>query len=140
MNLTHFHHTCMAGGNIYNSSRILHALLKKSYKTGGCLLKLSDQDHRIQNTSGWVGGVSCCPNPLKKLNIPRRRRSAIPWLAAAQTGIIGVLLAGRGNGSCTACWAPSASAAMASIETERLVKAFYFVFKTYIIGLLLNLR
>ena len=58
MNLTDFHHTCMAGGKIYNSSRILHALLKKSFKTGGCLLKNSDQDHRIRgavtSSAGWL--------------------------------------------------------------------------------------
>ena len=32
------------GEKVHKSSRILHALLKKTYKTGGCLLKLSDQD------------------------------------------------------------------------------------------------
>ena len=32
------------GEKVHKSSRILHALLKKTCKTGGCLLKLSDQD------------------------------------------------------------------------------------------------
>ena len=68
MNLTDFHHTCMDGGKIYNSSRILHALLKKSCKTGGCLLKISDQDHRI----GWVGGwCFLLSEPSKNPKYPR---------------------------------------------------------------------
>ena len=32
------------GEKVHKSSRILHALLKKTCKTGGCLLKISDQD------------------------------------------------------------------------------------------------
>ena len=92
MNLTHFHHTCMAGGKIYNSSRILHALLKKSYKTGGCLLKSSDQDHRIRVGGGGVGGlnsglnfsiISSEPHPLGKIHNPA---AAAPAGGAAARG------------------------------------------------------
>ena len=32
------------GEKVHKPSRILHALLKKTCKTGGCLLKISDQD------------------------------------------------------------------------------------------------
>ena len=93
MNLSHFHHTCMAGGKIYNSSRILHALLKKSYKTGGCILKSSDQDHRIRVGGGGVGGLnsglnfsikSSEPHPLGKIHNPALALAALSaWQAAS---------------------------------------------------------
>ena len=97
MNLTHFHHTCMAGGKIYNSSRILHALLKKSYKTGGCLLKSSDQDHRIRVGAYGVGvgglnsGLnfsikSSEPHPLGKIHNPGPARMARAMAMAADAG------------------------------------------------------
>ena len=34
------------GEKVHKSNRILHALLKKSCKTGGCLLKISDPSTR----------------------------------------------------------------------------------------------
>ena len=67
----------------FDSSRILHALLKKSYKTGGCLLKSSDQDHRIRVGGGGVGGlnsglnfsiISSEPHPLGKIHNPAPAR------------------------------------------------------------------
>ena len=84
MNLTHFHHTCMSGGKIYNSSRILHALLRRKAvpKTGGYLFK----KFLIKTTEyGWVGAVGHCPNPLKTLNTPPGRKCAIQGCTAQYT-------------------------------------------------------
>ena len=40
----YMHGARSTGEKVHKSSRILHALLKKTCKTGGCLLKISDQD------------------------------------------------------------------------------------------------
>ena len=43
------------GEKVHKSSRILHALLKKTCKTGGCLLKISPCER--------VGADFCCTYP-----------------------------------------------------------------------------
>ena len=40
----HMHGARSTGEKVHKSSKILHALLKKTCKTGVCLLKISDQD------------------------------------------------------------------------------------------------
>ena len=76
----------MAGGKIYNSNRILHALLKKSCKTGGCLLKNSDQDHRIRGVGGCCLTLSEPSKNPNSTNYPTQVKKRNPgcWLGAGR--------------------------------------------------------